>query len=313
MNRLIAVALIVFASTAAFAQASRTWVATSGSDASNCAISTPCLTFSGALAKTAIGGVISCLDSGDFGGGQSTTIAQSITIDCADRSATAIVSNDNGFNVTTAAASIVTLRGLSVIGLNSSGLIGINVVGAAAVVLDRIVISGFHSGSGLGVNFAPPAGGVGKLFVRDGMISDNGKGIWVKPNTGGANALIERTSIVNNGIGVHADGGGSTGGVNVAVVDCKIFGNSGHAIYASGGASLVVLRVDGCSIFANGGSALRAENFNVYIIASRTMANRNSGVGFDAQPGSNILTYGTNMVVGNLGGDGGATGGIGSN
>src|SRR5437870_12695722 len=59
----------------------RSWVSRAGSDASACTIGAPCLTFNGALAKTNAGGLINCLDAGDFGSG-GFTIAKSITIDC---------------------------------------------------------------------------------------------------------------------------------------------------------------------------------------------------------------------------------------
>jgi Bacterial Ig-like domain (group 3) len=56
-----------------------TWVSGDGDDNSDCSRAAPCQTFAGAIAKTAVGGEIYCLDSSNFG---PVTITKSITIDC---------------------------------------------------------------------------------------------------------------------------------------------------------------------------------------------------------------------------------------
>src|SRR3954469_18268089 len=77
-----AVASALFAISApAHAQATRTWVSGTGNDADPCSRTAPCKTFAGAISKTAINGIINCIDSGAYGG---VTIVQSITIDCHD-------------------------------------------------------------------------------------------------------------------------------------------------------------------------------------------------------------------------------------
>src|ERR1043166_2925032 len=63
----------------ASAQATRTWVSGVGSDANPCSRTAPCITFAGAISKTAAGGEIDCLDPGGFG---AVTITKSMTIDC---------------------------------------------------------------------------------------------------------------------------------------------------------------------------------------------------------------------------------------
>src|SRR6266567_9006067 len=78
---LAAMACLLLNALPAHALNDRSWVSRAGSDASACTIGAPCATFNGALAKTNAGGLINCLDAGDFGGG-GFTIAKSITIDC---------------------------------------------------------------------------------------------------------------------------------------------------------------------------------------------------------------------------------------
>src|SRR5947209_6701268 len=65
---------------AALAQNGRSYVSRFGSDANNCQLATPCRGFLTALANTTNGGIINCLDSGDFFG--PGMVSKSITIDC---------------------------------------------------------------------------------------------------------------------------------------------------------------------------------------------------------------------------------------
>src|SRR5436305_1935596 len=74
----LAVACIVLA-TPASAQNARSWVSSTGADGNSCLRAAPCATFGGALAKTAIGGHVSCVDPGDYG---TPTITQTVSIDC---------------------------------------------------------------------------------------------------------------------------------------------------------------------------------------------------------------------------------------
>src|ERR1700683_3993078 len=95
--------------TAAQAQATRTWVSGVGDDVNPCSRTAPCKTFAGAISKTSAGGEINFIDPGGFG---PLTITKAITIDCANTEAGVLVSGTNGFVVNAGAADIVTLRGL---------------------------------------------------------------------------------------------------------------------------------------------------------------------------------------------------------
>jgi hypothetical protein len=64
---LILSALAIFLlSSAAQAQATRTWVSGVGDDVNPCSRTAPCKTFAGAISKTAPGGEIDALDPGGF-------------------------------------------------------------------------------------------------------------------------------------------------------------------------------------------------------------------------------------------------------
>src|SRR6202048_3178156 len=63
---------------AAQAQATRTWVSGLGDDANPCSRTAPCKTFPGAYSRTAVGGEIDVIDPGGFG---TSSIGHSIKID----------------------------------------------------------------------------------------------------------------------------------------------------------------------------------------------------------------------------------------
>src|ERR1700682_3750278 len=82
---------------AAQAQATRTWVSGVGDDANPCSRTAPCKTFAGAISKTAAGGEIDALDPGGFG---TLTITKAITIDGGGgQVASVLASGTAGFTV----------------------------------------------------------------------------------------------------------------------------------------------------------------------------------------------------------------------
>ena len=100
--------LPVLCTVPAHAQATRTWVSGVGSDANACSRTAPCLTFAGAITKTAAGGEIDALDLGGFGG---LTITKSITIDGGGGVASVMASSEaTGITVSAGATDIVTIR-----------------------------------------------------------------------------------------------------------------------------------------------------------------------------------------------------------
>src|SRR5437764_11294128 len=113
--------IALVAPTAAFGQASRTWVSGVGDDANPCSRTAPCKTFAGAISKTASGGEINCLDPGGFGG---VTITKSIAIKCHYTEGGVLVSGTNAIVVNAAATDKVVLRGLDINGFGT-GLNGL--------------------------------------------------------------------------------------------------------------------------------------------------------------------------------------------
>src|SRR5271156_5684241 len=102
--------MICILSSAAQAQATRTWVSGVGDDANPCSRTAPCKTFAGSISKTAAGGQINCLDPGGFG---ALTITKAIDIECAHGGGfgSVVVAGTNGFVVAAGASDVVILRG----------------------------------------------------------------------------------------------------------------------------------------------------------------------------------------------------------
>ena len=180
--------LIAMISSAAQAQATRTYVAGMGDDINPCSRSTPCRTFAGAISKTAIGGEINSLDTGGFG---AVVITKSITID-----GTGVLSGilpNPGFangimiNITNTqdTAKTVRLRGLSLNGLGTATN-GINILSAASVSVEDCVIDGFAFGI---------SADKADVFVRNTTIRNN-RDTGIK--AGGRVGLVD-VSLVFNG------------------------------------------------------------------------------------------------------------------
>ncbi|MGI9068890.1 MAG: right-handed parallel beta-helix repeat-containing protein [Pyrinomonadaceae bacterium] len=159
--------LIALISSAAQAQASRTWVSGVGDDLNPCSRTAPCKTFAGAIAKTQAGVEINALDAGGYGSG---IIRKSITIDGTGVMA-GLLAIPGSFGITIdisevkdPSTSAVRLRGLSINGMGTAAN-GINLNTAGSVSIEDCVIDGFK-GSGIRV-------GAGRVFVRNTTIRNN--------------------------------------------------------------------------------------------------------------------------------------------
>ena len=208
------VAFTLALSSLAHAQATRTWVSGTGSDANPCSRTAPCKTFAGAISKTFINGEIDVLDPGGYG---TLTITKSITIDGGTGSgwASVLASGTNGFNINIPVSANdplrqVILKHISINGTGSSGTIG-----------TRTGING--------INFTQGSA----LIVQDCQIfnfTTNGIVVAVGAN---ANLKVNNTSIESiGGDGIHM---GTTAGQVVAKIESnQIQDCGGDAIEAAG-------------------------------------------------------------------------------
>jgi hypothetical protein len=213
------VALALVGSSAAYAQASRTWVSGVGDDANPCSRTAPCKTFAGAISKTAPGGEISVLDPGGFGG---VTITKSITINGEGTLAGILAgAATTGIIVNAAATDVVTIRNVSIHGIGAAN--GIRFLNGAMLIVDRVDISGVTTG--IDVESASAS----KVAIHDSTIRAATNGIQVTAPGGAVHVSIDRTSIRGASKGVDAQAG------SVNVTRSVIVGNSFIGFHGSGG------------------------------------------------------------------------------
>lgn len=274
--------LTLLAAMPAAAQATRTWVSGVGDDANPCSRTAPCKTFAGAMAKTAAGGEIDCLDPGGFG---AVTITKAITIaaEGAGEGGVAVVGT-NGITVAAGASDIVILRGLQIDGgpVGSNSLNGVKFISGGVLMIQNSAIRNFTGASpnGYGILFAPSA--ASSLFVSDTVVSSNGTGttgggIFIQPTgSGSAKASLVRVNAVSNVLGIRADGTGSTGTISVSVSDSTASENT----YA------------GLTAFTPSGGAVT----KMEIIRSNSI---NNGTGVNDNGAAATLRIGYSTVTGN--------------
>jgi hypothetical protein len=249
-----ALLIISLLSTAAQAQATRTWVSGVGDDANPCSRTAPCKTFAGAISKTATGGEIDALDPAGYG---AVTITKAITIDGGGgQVASVLVSGTNGIVVQAPATAVVTLRNLRINGIQgtgSGGVNGIRYLSAAALHVENCNIFGFTAD---GINVATNTAGA--LFVNDTFLTNNVNGIQIAPTAANIRSMLVRVRAQDNsgfGFYLHPGAGAGAG----TVVDDSSALDNGTGIGVTGatlylGNSVIIRNSVGVSI--TGGSVL---------------------------------------------------------
>ena len=312
---MVALALAVMAPAVVVAQATRTWVSGVGDDANPCSRTAPCKTFPGAIAKTAAGGEINCIDPGGFG---TVTITKAITIDCEETEAGVLASGTNGIVVNAGPNDIVTLRELDIDGIGANnvgtGINGIKFIAGGALHVQEVLIRNFRGG-GSGIDFEPT--GNSELYVDDSDISANGSsattgGIVVRPTgTGTANVVIDGVHLENNSSGFIADGTSSTGiAANFNIQNSTISGNSNNgisAISATNDAGISGMVRD-CTVSANVSVGISANGVTASGKGSAIIRVGGSSIsqnvtGVSSVGSGQVRSYTSNQVNGNLGGE----------
>lgn len=281
----------------ALAQATRTWVSGVGDDANPCSRTAPCKTFAGAISKTAAGGEINALDPGGFG---AVTITKGITINGRSAIASVLVSGTNGIIVNAGANDIVYLRGLDIVGVGiGTDLSGISFLSGGALHVDDCNIYGFDVA---GINFAPS--GASALYVNNSTLRNNRqRAIHVHPGVAGT-AIVAITNVLlfGNEQGLRVEDGAT-----VAVKNSVASGNSFAGYNVTSSARPAIVTLDGSAANNNDGAGVRANGpLSTVRIHTSTVVD-NGDVGLASVGGGNIVSFGSNRVVGNAGGNGGPT------
>ena len=283
---------------AAQAQATRTWVSGLGDDANPCSRTAPCKTFPGAYSRTAVGGEIDAIDPGGYG---TITIGHAITIDGGGGQVASILSaGTNGVIINAGANDRIVLRNIRINGVAQyaplPGLAGIIFNSGLQLDLENVYIFGVTTycvdfepnvrafltiknsvlqGCGTGAvktSSAASTGGANKVTITNTTISDSGYGVW-----GGTNAKVQ---MFNSSIATTGVGGGD------------------YALIADGTAAEV--NVENCVIAGGNQGGLRARNSGVMRVSNSSITSNNiNGIFFDT--GGSVNSYGNNHVQGNTG------------
>jgi hypothetical protein len=295
----LALAALVLAHSAAFAQAPRTWVSGVGDDVNPCSRTAPCKTFAGAISKTAPGGEISVLDPGGFG---AVTITKSITLDGTGVIASILNSGGvNGVIVNAGVNDVVTLRNITINGAGS-GLNGVRLFQAGALHLEGVVISG---NTGIGVEITPSPGAPAQIMLTDTIIRDcAGGGLHLLPLGGPLTVTVDNSRFERSLYGIRAEDGA------VVMVNRSVASNNTNTGFrtASAGAPVEINLEN--SVASNNGNNGIATSGGASIVRLSNMSISSNGVGLNSSAGGQILSYGSNRIAGN-GVNGVPTGGVG--
>ena len=281
---------------AAQAQATRTWVSGVGDDANPCSRTAPCKTWAGAISKTIDCGEIDALDPGGFG---TLTITKGIKIDGgggeAGQVASILAGNVPGITInnTSTNCPMDVIRNLDIDGVQS-GTIGINIIAGGTVALENVDIENFLQQC---VNLQPTSA-VG-LTVYNSNFERCNTGLVVATSTFKERVVISQSKISKMkggpGVGVGVSVGANS---DVSIKDSDINNNIGGGVLVTGATAFLLLQH--CQITNNqafgvhtvtGGTAFLADNSVTF----------NNGTGLFADTGT-ITTWSNNYVAGNIAG-----------
>jgi hypothetical protein len=278
----------------------RTFVSLTGVDTNPCTTAQPCATFAAAYAAVATDGIVTALDPGKYG---PLTITGAVTIDgngwAAITAPSSGVVNSGAAITVNAQSGTVHLRGLTIDGAGT-GLTGIS-YNSGYLIVENCVIRNL---AGDGIDGAPLGG---SLAVSDTVITSNsGSGISVTPlgpsgGNGAITAVFNRNQTNYNGAnGILVEDGGAGTAMLATITDSVAASNNvGFSAHSFGGntklmVSHSVAANDNTGVLSNGGAT-------VLIGDSALSGNQ---VGWGTNTSSGILSYGTNQVDGNSGGQG---------
>jgi hypothetical protein len=279
--------------TAAQAQATRTWVSGVGDDANPCSRTAPCKTWAGAISKTANCGEIDALDPGGFG---VVTITKGITLDGGGgetgMSASVLAAGTNGIIVNNSdpTCTKVTLRNLDIQGAQS-GISGVVFQAGSALTLDNVSVSGFTN---LCVDFEPA--------VRASLVISNSNldncttgGVLASAGSGGVTRVnIRGTTIHRSGYGVRA-----ALNSDVLVYRCMIANNLSGGVLVDGNSGPAQAFIDSTTITNNQVAGVHALNNGIARITNTSVSFTGNGTGLLFDTGGQILSFGNNAVGGN--------------
>lgn len=296
---------MVFAAPAA-AQATRTWVSGVGDDANPCSRTAPCQTFAGAIAKTAAGGEINCLDRGEFG---MLTITKAISIICEGRTGAVQLNYDEEVEYDQHFAIVVEAGPNDSVFLSGLDILGDNRAGRGGVL--------FRSGKELHVrnstfyylgDCAITAIDAGSVVVDDVVSAFNFCGLgFYNRSVGAQNFSAHDVRIIDSslaGIVVSnssptASISGVVSGSHVATTQAGVWGGMNDGLSAIATSGQIRLTVKNSRITGHQVRAIDARGSGTKVMVSGSVIAHNQ-LGISSQGGAAVVSFGDNMLFGNV-------------
>jgi hypothetical protein len=253
------------------------------------------------MAKTAVGGEIDALDTGNFG---YIVIYQAITLDGGGSQLATTVATASGSTLVavnigpSAVATIRNLRLQGAAGGGISGSTGIYAYGAGTINIEHCVIEGMGS---VGIYIAPqdqPTGG-SQVFIEDTIVRDSGgEGLFIlgQPSAN-VHVTVSNSRFTSNGtyglvasdysrVTVHnseASGNGQAGFLALAnngntilsMIDSVATNNLAGGVIAGGGSGTSTIRIANMGVFNNVSGYSTGTNGSIVSFGN----NNNSGSG----------------------------------
>lgn len=268
---------------------SQIWVSGSGVDTNAGTFGAPKRTWTAALAAVSAGGIITALDSADFG-------SASITFAVALR---------NGFSsgtiaIAAGATDVVSLSNIQMFGAGSAT--GVSFSSGGALVMDRCDIENY---SVAGVSFTPSGNSVAS--VSNTTCAGCGGGVLVAPQTGGvAQIAFRNTSCVRSGnYGFRVDG--TSANATAGLSGCTASFNSNNGVLVISGAGTATATItDTCAISGTGGNGITSNGAAATAQVASSLVSGNT-LGLHPVNSGQIISYGNNVLYGNTS-DGSFTG-----
>ncbi|MDT7542048.1 MAG: hypothetical protein QOE33_1952 [Acidobacteriota bacterium] len=275
------------------AQASQTFVSSTGNDANTCTKLSPCKTFAGAQPKTAAEGEIDALDQGGFG---AVTITKSLTINGGvDTFAMIHAPSVTAVTVSAATTDVVIVRNLSLDGQNT-GIDGIKITAAQEVHVEFCQIFNFTADA---IEVAAAANT--HLFLQESTMRDNGNaGLLVSTAAGLARATVDRCWFRGNASGLIARDFSRVMISNSLLTGNSSFGILAEALTAGRPAQVNVehsIITHNANKGIQAGSASALANSTVRISENEITNNTNEGVLVSTN--GVVETYQNNKIRGN--------------
>jgi hypothetical protein len=279
-------AILLLLAAGAWAQAPRTFVASTGSDSNPCSRVAPCRTFQAAVDAVALGGEVVPLDSAGFGA--SLTITKAVSIVAPEGVYAGItVPSGHGIVINAGPSDSVTLRGLTVIGQSGDADGGVAFNTGSELHVEKCLMTGFINGSG--IDFFGP----GKLFVADTISRNNNGGINVNFSPGSATVSIDHVRlerISNTGLNI---------GLNVkATITNSVVSGSFLGLGAGSAFGMPSeLNIENCMVFNNTMGISSNGSLALVRVSNTTVTDNVTGL--QQASGGVLLSRGNNTVEGN--------------